>query len=56
MMSAMPNRASIFKRGKGPIRAEAEPDVTANDAPIQISTGAEVTLVVASCLFGGRFL
>ena len=31
----MPTRASISKRGKEPIRAEAEPDVTANHAPIQ---------------------
>jgi acetate kinase len=46
----MPTRASISKRGKGPIRAEAEPDVTANHAPIQISRGAGVTLVVASLL------
>jgi hypothetical protein len=46
----MPTRASISKRGKGPIRAEAEPDVTANHAPIRISRGAGVTLVVASLL------
>jgi hypothetical protein len=46
----MPTRASISKLGKGPIRAEAEPDVTANHAPIQISRGAGVTLVVASLL------
>ena len=46
----MPTRASVSKRGKGPIRAEAEPDVTANHAPIQISRGAGVTLVVASLL------
>ena len=46
----MPTRGSISKRGKGPIRAEAEPDVTANHAPIQISRGAGVTLVVASLL------
>ncbi|MDQ3286526.1 MAG: hypothetical protein M3P92_12670 [Actinomycetota bacterium] len=46
----MPTRASISKRGKGPIRAEAEPDVTATHAPIQISRGAGVTLVVASLL------
>jgi hypothetical protein len=46
----MPTRASISKRGKGPIRAEAEPDVTANHAPIQISRGAGVTLAVASLL------
>src|SRR5215208_4068803 len=43
----MPTRASISKRGKGPIRAEAEPDVTAHHAPIQISRGAGVTLGVA---------
>jgi len=41
----MPTRESISKRGKGPIRAEAEPNVTAKHAPIQISTGAGVTLV-----------
>ncbi len=46
----MPTRASISKRGKGPIGAEAEPDVTATHAPIQISRGAGVTLVVASLL------
>jgi organic hydroperoxide reductase OsmC/OhrA len=46
----MPTRGSISKRGKGPIRAEAEPDVTATHAPIQISRGAGVTLVVASLL------
>ena len=46
----MPTRGSISKRGKGPIRAEAEPDVTANHAPTQISRGAGVTLVVASLL------
>ena len=44
----MPTRGSISKRGKGPIRAEAGPDVNANHAPIQISRGAGVTLVVAS--------
>jgi hypothetical protein len=41
----MPTRGSISKRGKGPIRAEAEPDVAANHAPSQISRGAGVTLV-----------
>ena len=46
----MPTRASISKRGKGPVRAEAEPDVTANHALIQISRGAGVTIVVASLL------
>jgi hypothetical protein len=46
----MPTRGSISKRGKGPIRAEAGPDVNANHAPIQISRGAGVTLVVASLL------
>src|SRR4051794_32087915 len=46
----MPTRASIPKRGKGPIRAEAEPDVTANHASIQIFRGAGVTLVLASLL------
>ncbi|HEX2097676.1 MAG TPA: hypothetical protein VHF46_01275 [Rubrobacteraceae bacterium] len=46
----MPARASISKRGKGPIRAEAEPDVTANHAPIQLFRGAGVMLVVASLL------
>ena len=46
----MPTRASISKRGKGPIRAEGEPDVTAHHAPIQISRGAGVTLAVASLL------
>ena len=46
----MPTRASIYKGGKGPIRAEAEPDVTATHAPIQIFRGAGVTLVVASLL------
>jgi hypothetical protein len=46
----MPTRASISKRGKGLIRAEAEPDVTTNYAPIRISRGAGVTLVVASLL------
>ena len=46
----MPTRGSISKRGKGPIRAEAGPDVNANHAPIQISWGAGVTLVVASLL------
>ena len=46
----MPADRSISTRGKGPIRAEAEPDVTANHAPIQISRGAGVTLVVASLL------
>jgi len=46
----MPTRASISKRGKGSIRAEAEPDVTTTHAPIQISRGAGVTLVVASLL------
>jgi hypothetical protein len=46
----MPTRASISKRGKGPVRAEAEPEVTAHHALIQISRGAGVTLVVASLL------
>jgi hypothetical protein len=44
----MSTRASISKLGKGLIRAEAESDVTANHAPIQISRGARVTIVVAS--------
>jgi hypothetical protein len=46
----MATRTSISKRGKGPIRAEAEPDVTADHVPIQISRGARVTLVVTSLL------
>src|SRR5215212_9610272 len=46
----MPADRSISTRGKGPIRAEAEPDVTPNHAPNQISRGAGVTLVVASLL------